>query len=188
MVITWVLSEHCSHKVGIFSGYLRFHTYLDALRSIKVPHQLKRKFEQRNKNLHFVMKRYKSLNSFDVSNFTKNCEIHNVPFSTKNLSNYVCQDQFCRHTKIPVLRILSEKLDDLFVKKFYFLDEQLCTIWFVATCYASINFLITTLCCVLCCDGGWWYWCAHIGGKGDRRRWWLIIDGGWRIIWHHPAL
>ena len=75
---------------------LKFQTYLDALRSIKVTPQLKCKFEQRDKNLFFVMKRYKSLNSFDVSNFTKNCGIHNVPFSTRNLSNYICQDPFCK--------------------------------------------------------------------------------------------
>ena len=107
---------------------LKFQTYLDALCSIKVKPQIKRKFEQRDKNLHFVMKRYKSLNSFDVSNFTKNCEIHNVPFSTKNLSNYVCHDQFCKHKKKPVLRTLSEKLNDLFGKNYYFLDEQLCVV------------------------------------------------------------
>ena len=107
---------------------LRFQIYLDALCSIKVPHQLKRKFEQRDKNLHFVMKRYKSLNSFDVSNFTKNCEIHNVPFSKKNLTNYICHDQFCKHNKKTLLTTLSEKLDDLFAKNFYFSNEQLCTL------------------------------------------------------------
>ena len=104
---------------------LRFHTYLDALRSIKVPHQLKRKFEQRNKNLHFVMKRYKSLNSFDVSNFTKDCGIHNIPFSTRNLSNYFCQDPHCKQFIQPVLKTLSQKIDDLMGKKFYFLNERL---------------------------------------------------------------
>ena len=93
-----------------------------------MPHQLKRKFEQRDKNLHFVMKRYKILNSFDVSNFTKNCEIHNVPFSKKNLTNYICHDQFCKHNKKTLLTTLSEKLDDLFAKNFYFSNEQLCTL------------------------------------------------------------
>ena len=105
---------------------LRFQTYLDALRSIKVPNQLKRKFEQRDKNLHFVMKKYKSLNSFDNSNFTKNCGIHNVPFSARNLSNYDCHDPFCKHICQPLLSTFSQKIDDLFEKKFHFLNGELC--------------------------------------------------------------
>ena len=107
---------------------LKFQTYLDALRSIKVSAQLKCKFEQRDKNLYFVMKRYKSLNSFDVSNFTKNCGIHNVPFSTRNLSNYFCRDPFCKELIQPVLRTLSQKIDDLMGKKFYFLNGKLCIV------------------------------------------------------------
>ena len=107
---------------------LKFQTYLDALCSIKVKPQIKRKFEQRDKKLHFVMKRYKSLNSFDVSNFTKNCEIHNVPFSTKNLSKYICQSTFCKYLKQPLLRTLYDKSNDLIGKSFYFLDGQLCVI------------------------------------------------------------
>ena len=94
----------------------------------KSPPQLKRKFEQRDKNLYFVMKRYKSLNSFDVSNFTKNCGIHNVPFSTRNLSNYFCRDPFCKELVQPVLRTLSQKIDDLMGKKFYFLNGKLCIV------------------------------------------------------------
>ena len=104
---------------------LKFQTYLDALRSIKVPPQLKCKFEQRDKNLYFVMKRYKSLNSFDVSNFTKDCGIHNVPFSTTNLSNYFCQDPLCKQFIQPVLKTLSQKLDNLMGKNFYFLNGRL---------------------------------------------------------------
>ena len=74
------------------------------------------------------MKRYKSLNSFDVSNFTKNCGIHNVPFSTRNLSNYICQDPFCKELKKPVLKTLSQKIDDLMEKKFYFFNGKLCIV------------------------------------------------------------
>ena len=107
---------------------LKFQTYLDALLSIKVTLQSKRKFEQRDKNLYFVMKRYKSLNSFDVSNFTMNCGIHNVPFSTRNLSNYICQDPFCKEFIKPVLRTLSQNIDDLMEKKFYFSNGKLCVV------------------------------------------------------------
>ena len=105
---------------------LDFETYLKALSSVKVPLQLKRKFEQKNKQLYLVVKRYKSLNSFDISNFTKHCGIHNVPFSTKNMVNYICKDQSCQHSLQLVLDILSQKIGDLSRQSFCFVSEKLC--------------------------------------------------------------
>jgi hypothetical protein len=102
---------------------LDFKTYLKALISNKVPPQLKRKFEQRNKQLYLVMKRYKCLNSFDVSNFTKHCGVHNVPFSARNMSNYICNEPSCKHA---LHHVLEEEIDHLSTKCFFFVDEKLC--------------------------------------------------------------
>ena len=69
------------------------------------------------------MKRYKCLNSFDVSNFTKHCGVHNVPFSARNMSNYICNEPSCKHA---LHHVLEEEIDHLSTKCFFFVDEKLC--------------------------------------------------------------
>ena len=106
---------------------LEFRSYLEALLTDNIQLQNKRKFEQKDKNLFLVHKRYKGLNSFDVSNFTKNCGIHNIPFSNKNLSKFMCNDNFCKNLKEFTLNMLLKFLCDSTEKLFFFSNGKLCS-------------------------------------------------------------
>ena len=104
---------------------LEFRSYLEALLTDNVQLQNKRKFEQRDKNLFLVHKRYRGLNSCDVSNFTKNCGIHNIPFCTNNLSKFICNDYFCKNLKEYTLHTLSQFLSSSIGKLFFFSNGRL---------------------------------------------------------------
>jgi len=74
-----------------------------------------------------IVEKSKGLISFDDSNFTQNCGIHNIPFSSNNFLNHECKNPECKDTK-EYLNILKERLATLVLSTFVVENGKL-TIW-----------------------------------------------------------
>ena len=81
---------------------------------------------QKRKQLAFSFLKYKSLTNFDDSNFTLDCNIHNVPFSHSNhlLSN--CKEESCKDS-FNYINFLHTNLDQFKDRLFYFENDELIT-------------------------------------------------------------
>jgi hypothetical protein len=77
--------------------------------------------------MHNIVEKSKGLISFDDSNFTKNCGIHNLPFSSNNFLNYECNNPECKETK-EYLNILKESLATI-VKSYFVIENGKLIIW-----------------------------------------------------------
>lgn len=73
------------------TNQLKFENYINALGVHKIQTQSRWRFLQKNKSMHLSLHKYSGLSSFDESNYTKSCGIHNSFFCEKKDQSFSCQ-------------------------------------------------------------------------------------------------
>ena len=106
---------------------LGFANYLEALLSNQWNCEARYKIAQENKKLYFAYLRYKSLSSFDDTNFTKKCGIHNTPFLDKNHISSQCNETSCKDS-FSCLHYIEKNLKHMKSMFFYFENGEM-KIW-----------------------------------------------------------
>ena len=106
---------------------LSFANYLETLLSNRWSCESRYKIAQENKKLHFAYLRYKSLTSFDDSNFTKRCGIHNTPFLDANHISSECNETSCKDS-FSYLNFIEQNLKQMGKMLFFFENGEM-KIW-----------------------------------------------------------
>ena len=103
---------------------LNFYNYLDSF-LYEWKCETRVKISQERKKLFFSYKKYKSISSFDDSNFSQECGVHNKPFSYLNkISNNKCLEQSCKFS-FKYMMYLHENLETLKKNLFFFENGKL---------------------------------------------------------------
>ena len=106
---------------------LSFVNYLETLLLNSWNCESRYKISQNNKKLYFQYLRYKSLSSFDDSNFTKKCGIHNTPFLKTNYIFQECDEENCKEAFSHLHHILNQFKKMLECK--YFFENGEMKVW-----------------------------------------------------------
>ena len=98
---------------------LDFKQYINALTENKICTQSRWKFQQKKKNIHISHQTFISLSSFDPSNYTSKCGLHNVFISNLSHTHYLCT--ICKNGNYASnLITLKKNLDTMLRGEFYF--------------------------------------------------------------------
>ena len=106
---------------------LSFANYVETLLSNQWKSESRYKIAQGNKKLYFAYLRYKSLTSFDDSNFTKKCGIHNTPFLDANHISSECNESSCKDS-FSYLNYIEQNLNQM-KKMLFFFENGEMKIW-----------------------------------------------------------
>ena len=103
---------------------LSFANYLESLVQNTWNCEGRYRISQNNKKLRFSFQRYKSIVNFDDSNYSLDCKIHNVPFSSSNQNMYKCKDTSCANSSI-YLHYFDAHFETIKKTLFYFENNEL---------------------------------------------------------------
>ena len=121
---------------------LSFANYLETLLFNRWNCESRYKIAQENKKLYFAYLRYKSLTSFDDSNFTKNCGIHSRPFLDTNHTSSKCNETSCKDS-FTYLNYIEKNLEQMKKKSFSFENGEM-KIWSSSSFIPSSSSLLSS--------------------------------------------